>query len=207
MKKLFRIFVCLALLVGFSVAAVSADQISPDSSKYDGTGKQILHASSDEIFVTYTIGSESYQVTIPPSMEFTSSSYEITQTVKVDKVVLTKGRYLNITVKSEHDWTMPKHNSGVADYDYVIPYTMKYTEYQWNNGHPVENSARDMIAKTSSGMQEVVLLQAHGLSEVVSSTLVFKMSDQEIPATGFYQDKLTFKVSVDGTAVEALPSN
>ena len=207
MKKLLTIFACLVLVVTFSMPVSAVQDVIPDASNYDAN--HLINApTSKEVKVQYSVGSETYKVKIPANVVFSENVYEIKKTISVDSAVLAKGRYLNLTVSSKHGWKMHTHTNGIKNNEYFIPYWMTYPEYAWDDGHPSKDPTNNnAVINSNVGTSKVVLLQAHGISELTSITVAFHMSDQDIPSTGVYQDILTFEISVEGTAEKTDPED
>lgn len=205
MKKLLTIFTCLVLVAVFSMPVSATQPFIPDGVTVDSVTGLIGASTSKEVKVQYSVGSETYEVKIPANIMFGTNNYKIDKKISVTSAVLAKGRYLNLTVSSGHDWKMHTHTNGEANEEYYIPYTMTYPKYTWIDGHQSGEPA-DTVVKSDSGASKVVLLQAHGVSELTEIDITFKMSDQDIPSTGFYQDILTFEISVEGDVESTDPA-
>lgn len=181
-NKVFVVLLSLVLLISM-VGIVSAEITTQTISSPDTNTKTAT------VFYGAT---QSYTITIPNRVEFTSTATSLETAIKADGVVLTDGKALQINVSSTHNWLMMEHvNSAVPDGAGYIEYSMSfYLNDDRTKAHVVLDKRLD------EGTQHTVLIVPSGTSGKTTAT--FEMSG--IPHTGDFQDTLSFYINPNADA-------
>ena len=168
MKKTISIILILVCMLTLAMPAIAAEITT------DATG-----SNSSNTVVTYGV-SQSFIVVIPAEFEVNTDTKTAMAEIKASNVVIPYGKTLNVKI-SGHDYSDSWKLINTSSSDYALTYILGTTEGASNI---VNNS--------------VVLTAAAGdfWNSEASAKIYLKIMDMPKVA-GYYQDTLTFTVSID----------
>lgn len=197
MKKVLVLLLGIALV--FSLAGtVSAadvpgtpDNIATNSPLLDagqtGVSEGIITGSKESaVYVWYSVGVETYEVTIPGDVTFGTVGKKLETAVEVTSLTLTEGRTLNLTVNSTHGWKLEHHGDNGQLTGHNMTYEMTYTPI--NGDAPVVATGTDKIS--------LLKVTSKTFDEARTNALTFTLKESA-PTTGTFKDRLTFTVTIE----------
>ena len=182
----------LTLLVSIMGVVSAEEYVDPltGNNVIEHTGG--IAETSGSMVISYTVGSNTYLVYIPPSFAFTATKNTVVSKVNATDVVIPHGSSLVVDIQSTHEWALQPHddagNEIAADSEmpYVVSTSLTRDGDDW-----------DVISGT--GPQRILTVPSATGTEPATGEKYLKFylpSTEGATLKAVYKDTVTFNVGV-----------